>query len=393
MTTVTVRHEHEAGVCTVDGKPHHLFKFEGDWVCYKCTEPYVEEEGGTDADVEPQEQGQADEATGEDQEATEEAGAVGGDEAEDPVPEEAPQADSTGPEAGSTVGEADGTENEGVAGDIPVGVCNSCGLGQPRMVPAKGRKKAHQVCTNCDAKWKPTATLKPLNKQGSVVVYPDRGPWGDNKYRGNTSGYLIRQLVEFYSPTHVFDPMSGGGTTQAVCEELHVPFFGRDIRHGHDDNCIFCATYGFGVDFIFWHPPYHSMVKYGIDKDAPFDEGVDVEESRECNLSLQKNPKAFVAKLEVAMMKLVTNCLLDDGVMCVQVGDMRKAGKYSHWGAYVLQSAQRAGLKLDNLIVKQQSNVTSAGFKYKVKEGNRGFVPINHEFVYCFVKPVRKVKK
>jgi len=230
----------------------------------------------------------------------------------------------------------------------------------------------------------------PLSKRGSVVVYPDRGPWGDNKYRGNTSGYLIKDLLTHYQPKYVFDPMDGCGTTQQVCEEMKIPFFGRDLRRGHDDNCVFCAPTEFGVDFIFWHPPYHSMVKYGIDKGAEFKAGVDAEASRDCNLSLQKTIKAFIAKMEAAFLGLVAKALQDNGVICVQIGDQRKSGKYHNYAVYVMAAAQRAGLVLDNLVVKQQSNVTSAGFRYQVKEGSRGFIPINHEFVYCFVKPERK---
>ena len=30
----------------------------------------------------------------------------------------------------------------------------------------------------------------------SVVSYPDRGPWGNNKYRGNMSGYLVKDIIE-----------------------------------------------------------------------------------------------------------------------------------------------------------------------------------------------------
>jgi hypothetical protein len=29
----------------------------------------------------------------------------------------------------------------------------------------------------------------------SVVSYPARGPWGDSKYRGNCSGYLVKDLI------------------------------------------------------------------------------------------------------------------------------------------------------------------------------------------------------
>ena len=29
----------------------------------------------------------------------------------------------------------------------------------------------------------------------SVVSYPDRGPWGDFRYRGNCSGHLVKDLI------------------------------------------------------------------------------------------------------------------------------------------------------------------------------------------------------
>jgi hypothetical protein len=41
----------------------------------------------------------------------------------------------------------------------------------------------------------------------SVVSYPDRGKYGNNKWRGNCSGYLIKDLLEWYKPKKAFDPM------------------------------------------------------------------------------------------------------------------------------------------------------------------------------------------
>lgn len=41
----------------------------------------------------------------------------------------------------------------------------------------------------------------------SVVSYPDRGPWGNNKYRGNCSGYLIKDLIEQFHIKNMSDYM------------------------------------------------------------------------------------------------------------------------------------------------------------------------------------------
>jgi hypothetical protein len=60
----------------------------------------------------------------------------------------------------------------------------------------------------------------------SIVSYPERGPWGNARYRGNCSGHLIADLVREFKPRRFVDPMLGGGTSQDVCQDLGVPFWG-----------------------------------------------------------------------------------------------------------------------------------------------------------------------
>ena len=57
----------------------------------------------------------------------------------------------------------------------------------------------------------------------SVVSYPDRGPWGNNKYRGNMSGYLVKDIIEQYHLKQLSDYMVGGGTTEDVCRAKGIP--------------------------------------------------------------------------------------------------------------------------------------------------------------------------
>lgn len=65
--------------------------------------------------------------------------------------------------------------------------------------------------------------------RSNIVSYPDRGPWGDSKYRGNTSGWLIRDLIEFFQPKSVLDPMEGSRTTGGTAGLLtQLPL----ARHG-----------------------------------------------------------------------------------------------------------------------------------------------------------------
>ena len=68
----------------------------------------------------------------------------------------------------------------------------------------------------------------------SVVSYPDRGPWGDSRYRGNCSGYLVKDLILRFNCQSVFDPAEGGGTVEdVVCginnyKEKLIYYEGRD---------------------------------------------------------------------------------------------------------------------------------------------------------------------
>ena len=58
--------------------------------------------------------------------------------------------------------------------------------------------------------------LKARGHLKSVVQYPQRGPWGDAKFPGNTSGYLPVDLIDYYQPKSILDPMEGSGTTGDV---------------------------------------------------------------------------------------------------------------------------------------------------------------------------------
>ena len=106
----------------------------------------------------------------------------------------------------------------------------------------------------------------------SVISYPDRGHWGNREWRGNCSGYVMKDLIETYSPRLFVDPMEGSGTSREVCAELGTPYLGYDIKDGYDIlnhktqwkilNEIKAESDGDGADLIFLHPPYWSMIKY-----------------------------------------------------------------------------------------------------------------------------------
>src|SRR5689334_260279 len=60
----------------------------------------------------------------------------------------------------------------------------------------------------------------PVPHLTSLYHFNRAGEYGDRKYPGNCGGNLIKDLLLFFKPTLVLDPMSGSGTCQHVCDEL-----------------------------------------------------------------------------------------------------------------------------------------------------------------------------
>ena len=90
----------------------------------------------------------------------------------------------------------------------------------------------------------------------SIVSYPNRGPWGSSRYRGNCSGHLLVDLVQHFRPKMVLDPMVGSGTTRDVCEEMGIKGWFGDLK---DSFNILADPIPQGGDFGFMHPPYHCL--------------------------------------------------------------------------------------------------------------------------------------
>jgi len=97
------------------------------------------------------------------------------------------------------------------------------------------------------------------------------GNYGDRSYPGNCGGNLIRDLLRFYQPASVFDPMSGSGTCRDVCTELGIDCWSSDIHGGFDlcEPANFCGNDAMiarsSFDFVWIHPPYWRQKLYATD--------------------------------------------------------------------------------------------------------------------------------
>src|SRR5438477_3839798 len=77
-------------------------------------------------------------------------------------------------------------------------------------------------------------TQSPVPWLTSIHATPGRGDYGDPGYRGNCSGLLIKDLLQFYGACRVLDCMEGSGTCRDVCKELGIAYEGRDLKDGFD---------------------------------------------------------------------------------------------------------------------------------------------------------------
>ncbi len=193
----------------------------------------------------------------------------------------------------------------------------------------------------------------------SVLSYPDRGPYGDNSFRGNTSGYLIRDLILHFNAQSVLDPMAGSKTTADVCRELGVDCDCLDLKEGFDAVSSPLPDKRYGL--IFLHPPYWNIIHYSSD---PRD------------LSSSKTLQEFLNRLSNIIMRLA-HLLTKDGRIVVLIGNKRKSGRYYPLGACLEVLFVN---ELKDELIKIQHNVRSSGFRY----ANRNFIPIMHEKVLIF---------
>jgi hypothetical protein len=103
----------------------------------------------------------------------------------------------------------------------------------------------------------------PVPHLTSLYHFHRAGDYGDRSYPGNCGGNLIKDLLCYFRPGLVFDPMSGSGTCADVCRELNIPCLSFDIYQGFDA----CDPFGEAdtFDFIWAHPAYWRQKLYADD--------------------------------------------------------------------------------------------------------------------------------
>ena len=196
----------------------------------------------------------------------------------------------------------------------------------------------------------------------SLLRYPDRGPWGQSGYKGNCPGFLIVDLVNYFNPESVFDPMEGSGTTGEVCADLNVDYEGRDLRSGFD--LLSGPLPDRLFDLVFWHPPYWPGFRYS---EHPND------------FSTARNITDYLDRFHAGFQRLV-GLLTPTGRLVVLIGDGRKSGTFYSIHSDVI----RWGVPpLEAILIKDGDHARRARhYRY----GPTRFIPTLHEYVLIFTR-------
>lgn len=201
----------------------------------------------------------------------------------------------------------------------------------------------------------------------SVVDYPDRGPWGDSRYPGNFSGYLVRDLFYQLGPKSVLDVFEGSGTSKDFFSGLEetkgikVEYKGLDLKKGF--NAVTYRIEG-QYDLIIAHFPYFNIVRYSQDPN---------------DLSNSSDYLSFVDKVRSVMQNMHA-ALTEEGTIAVIIGDVRRNGEYFAIFNDIINI--NIGV-LRSVIIKKQNNCKSTGTMYR---RTKYFIPIAHEYVLLFSK-------
>ena len=202
----------------------------------------------------------------------------------------------------------------------------------------------------------------------SIVSYKNRGSFGDSKYRGNCTGYIIKDLIQHFYPTSkpkkFVEIFSGGGTGKDVANELNITnSLHLDLNNGWDALVDEIPT---GSDFIFSHPPYWDIISYESQRNA----------YSKNDLSNEMPYEEFIHKLNIINEKIY-HSLLYGGRHAILVGDIRKQGKYYS----IIKDMDWFG-DIESHIIKIQYNCVSDNKIYS----NNNFIPIRHEHLLIFKK-------
>lgn len=215
-----------------------------------------------------------------------------------------------------------------------------------------------------------------MRNDSTVLSFPDRGPWGNNKYRGNCSGYVQAFLMWKYGIKKFGEVFAGSGTGSDVAKDMGVDYIGLDLNPNPTRSNILVGDAFmdevpqefYGRDMLFMHPPYGAEIKIPY-AGSMYPDPTGELAKRDLG---QMQWKKFMNALNHVVMKYYAS--MDSGAyMAILMGDVRRAGFHSMY-----QDIVKPG-RMEQLIIKVQNNASSMMDFNRYQK--RNFVPIEHEYI------------
>lgn len=240
----------------------------------------------------------------------------------------------------------------------------------------------------------------------SLWLIPERNKEGkhNNFYHGNFVPQIPHQLILRYTKKGetVLDPFLGGGTTAFEAEALKRNFIGIDIQdklvdqtnkkvdriHNFSESITgdssrpetFIKVKDFlsrnkkrGVQLAILHPPYADIIKFS---------------SLKGDLSNSSSLKDFLDGFS-KVLKNTLEVLDNDRYLAIVIGDKYSSGQWVPLGFYCMNEAQRLGLKLKSVVIKNMAGNRAKQNKegiWRYRALANDYYIFKHEYIFLFKK-------
>jgi DNA modification methylase len=238
----------------------------------------------------------------------------------------------------------------------------------------------------------------------SLWLIPERDKTGKHNgfYHGNFVPQIPRQLILRYSKKNeiVFDPFVGSGTTAYEAENLNRNFIGVDIQKKLVDyvntnvepkNNFSTSVVGDSskqetidkvkevlkqnkkksIQLAILHPPYADIIKFSQLKS---------------DLSNAKNLHDFLNRFSLVL-KNTLEILDKKRYLAIVIGDKYSAGKWIPLGFYCMNEAQKLGLTLKSVIIKNMAGNRAKQNKegiWRYRALTSDYYIFKHEYILIF---------
>jgi DNA modification methylase len=235
-----------------------------------------------------------------------------------------------------------------------------------------------------------------------IINERDKSGKHSNFYHGNFVPQIPHQLILRYSKKDdlIVDPFLGSGTTAYECESLHRNFIGIEIQKELADRVqnnldktdkiskVFCGdstnkrTFEEINKFLkdkkqnkaqlaILHPPYADIVKFS---------------NLENDLSNKKSLKEFLEGFNLVLQNIKV-IMKKDGYVAIVIGDKYSAGQWIPLGFYCMHEAQKLGMTLKSVIVKNmegnRAKIQKEGI-WRYRALTSDYYIFKHEYIFIF---------